>query len=57
MATSSPTKRTFPIASAGCSETLNPFNPDNARIGLTPAISLAVKAAALNAGGIVIPRM
>ncbi len=42
MATSSPTCRTLPVASTGCSEILKPGNPDTARIGLTPARSDAV---------------
>ena len=42
MATSSPTCRTLPVASTGCSEILNPGSPDTARIGLTPARSAAV---------------
>ena len=43
IATSSPTWRTLPLASTGCSEDLNPCRPETARIGLTPARSAAVK--------------
>src|SRR5436190_11600652 len=57
MATSSPTWRTLPVASTGCSEILNPGNPETARIGLTPSRSAAVKTLSLYCGGIDMPRI
>src|SRR5208282_17277 len=51
MATSSPTWRTLSVASAGWSETLKPGKPETARIGLTPAMSAAVKTASRIASG------
>ena len=43
IATNSPTCRTLPVASTGCSDTLKPGSPETARIGSTPSRSAAVK--------------
>ena len=58
-ATGSPTKRTLPSASAGCSDTLKPGRPDTARIGFTPpaARSAQVKTAPRCSSGISMPVM
>src|SRR5882672_1602103 len=57
IATSSPTCRTLPVASTGCSETLKPGSADTARIGLTPTRSAAVKTLARYRSGTCIPRI
>ena len=41
---SSPTCRTFWLASTGCSDALNPGRPDTATIGFTPTRSAAANA-------------
>ena len=57
MAMSSPTWRTLPVASGGCSEGLKPGSAETARIGLTPVRSSAVNTAPRHFSGTCTARM